>query len=779
MKDYKQFLKELPSKTIVCAVGQFSPPTVAHELLVKTVQRLSEQKNSDSVIFTSPTEVISEDKKHSFLKLMFPKANIQSLGESFFSSKIKQLSEKYKNIIVVAGADQLNEFKKLKECVGVQVISIGDSDPDSNSDKMISYATKGLYENFKTLLPSNIRDIDGKRLMNEMRSDMKLDPIKEQIKLVNSKLREDYFNGKIFNVGDIVEHSGSEFEIVKRGSNHLLLKEESGNLVSKWIKDVNLVAESYTKIEHNGEFRTVSHGPHFSVKIPKLHHSDIEKLEHGDEYEFECADGGEWKMARRGDRLYLLANGSQERRLTSNISVYIPYNKFVNGEDSEDGWKPLDPGLSSYTQMVINKARTNPELLDDREKDILKIAGHNYGGEVTKNLPIQEGVIQPNGTDKIEGTGPESDTGAKQDPVPKGVQKGFLTFYNYNTKDNSATSMTQGSKPLQKEDCNESDVDAEKEIPVFDPREVGHSLVPSEKFNGHHHIRRMKVKHKIGESKDYNVKVRFTTMDGKTGSHDHVIRNANNVSHANNIAMLRHAKQFSGQHKYYETSPSTTTEIKEETLEQKKDREYQLKKFKSQVDASGVVKVLPGDQPAPISGAVTSQKPFDPFFKETLELSDSEIEKLIDLVTEEEIDDLYDEDEITLVYEDTGEEVEHHPEEYKFDLMEVLSRTERMKGKIRLRKTSAKRERSTKIALKRFSAPTQINKRARRLAIKVIKTKMLGGKSPANASVNQKERIEKVISQNRALVDRVAIKMIPKIRAVEKKRMSHNKSQKA
>lgn len=238
MKDYRQFIKQLPNTTIVCALGEFNPPTTAHELLVKTVQVVSEQRNADHVIFTSSSETLQEDKKQQFLKLMFPKATFISLGESFFSTVVKKLNEKYKNVVIIAGADQFDEFKKIKESSTIEVISIGTKDPDADYPKMKQYATKGLHEEFKNLLPSTIRDIDSKRLMNEMRVGMGLEPIKEQLNLVKDKLREQYFRGEIFNVGQLVESEGQQFEIIKRGSNHLLLKNQSGELVSKWITDV-------------------------------------------------------------------------------------------------------------------------------------------------------------------------------------------------------------------------------------------------------------------------------------------------------------------------------------------------------------------------------------------------------------------------------------------------------------------------------------------------------------------------------------------------------------
>jgi hypothetical protein len=163
----------------------------------------------------------------------------------------------------------------------------------------------------------------------------------------------------------------------------------------------------------------------------------------------------------------------------------------------------------------------------------------------------------------------------------------------------------------------------------------------------------------------------------------------------------------------------------------------------------------------------------DPFFKE--DFTDAEIEEMVDSVTDQDIEDLYEEDEIVLVYDDDGEEIPPLQEEAKYDLMEVLSRTERMKGKIRLRKTSAKRGRSTKIALKRFSNPATINKRARRLAIKLMKKRMLRGRDPAKVSIGEKERIEKMMSKRKDIISRVAQKLVSRVRKVEKSRMSHGK----
>lgn len=515
MKNYKQLLKELPSSTVYCAVAEFDPPTVDHEIVVKTVKKLAEEKHSAHVIYTSPSKnsVLQEDKKTQYLSLLFPKIKFQSIKETFIE-EIEKLKNRYKNVTIVASEEQISSLKRvLKE--SVKFISITEKDPDSNNSKMRSLANKGLLEEFKQKLPTTIRELDSKRLMNDIRFGMGLEPIKEQLNLVKDSLREQYFRAEIFNLGDLVESDGITYEIVKRGSNHLLLKEESGQLVSKWIHEVH---------------------------------------------------------------------------------------------------------------------------------------------------QLNEGVIQQSGTDKINTNSPEADTGVKQEMQPKGKTKGFLTFYNYDLKKNRDESNT-----------------VKEEI-------VGAALIPkedNEKYLGVHHLRKQKVKHHLGEAKKKKP--------------DPV-----------------------------QDRPGVSTENMPET---------------------------------------------DPFFKES-DLSDKDISELIESISFDDILDLYEEDEIALVYEDNGEEVPVCEEESQIDLMEVLSRTERMRSKIRFRKTKAKRERSTKIALKRFSPVKTINARARRLAVRLMKQRLLRGRSYKDVGIGDKERIDKIISSRKQIINRIAAKLVSRVRGVEKSRLS-------
>jgi hypothetical protein len=247
MKDYRQLLKELPSKTIVLACGRFNPPSNGHELLVKAVKKLAEQNNASHVIYASNTSDAKKnplvvEKKLQYLNLLFPNTNFVEYSD--LAEEVSKLKGTYKNIIIVTSSDKVDSLKKIKEAT---IISAGDKDPDAD-DALRSQAAKGLYEEFKKNLPSAIREIDSRRLMNDIRIGSRLEPIKEELKLVKDEMREKYFRGEIFNVGEIVESDGKQMEIVKRGSNHLLLKEDSGALITKWVHNVKPVKESKQKM---------------------------------------------------------------------------------------------------------------------------------------------------------------------------------------------------------------------------------------------------------------------------------------------------------------------------------------------------------------------------------------------------------------------------------------------------------------------------------------------------------------------------------------------------
>lgn len=259
MKTYKILKESLPSNTIVFTFGRFNPPTIGHQLLLQFIKKTAAIKKADHVVFISRKQdakknPLSVERKLYYLNLMFKDINFASATTELnnFLAVAKFLNKKYKNIIMVVGSDRVDEFSKtLNKYNGaeynfnsISVLSAGERDPDADdasgmsATKLRMLASKGDFLKFKQGLPGNIRLIDARRLMNDIREGMGLEVIKEQLKIPFNNLREKYIKGEIYNIGDIVESANIKYEIVKRGTNYLLVKDAHGDIKSKWLTEV-------------------------------------------------------------------------------------------------------------------------------------------------------------------------------------------------------------------------------------------------------------------------------------------------------------------------------------------------------------------------------------------------------------------------------------------------------------------------------------------------------------------------------------------------------------
>jgi hypothetical protein len=167
----------------------------------------------------------------------------------------------------------------------------------------------------------------------------------------------------------------------------------------------------------------------------------------------------------------------------------------------------------------------------------------------------------------------------------------------------------------------------------------------------------------------------------------------------------------------------------------------------------------------------------DPFFDEDAdaELSDDDMDAMINNTQDHEFLDAYEDDELHIVDLDTGEPIEDEPEQVKEEtLMEVLSRFERMRAKMRFAKTKSKRERRMSIVLKSRSSTQTLNKRARRMAVILMK-KRIARKPLSQLSIGEKERLEGIIQKRKAMIGRIAMKLTPRMRKIEQNRLSHTK----
>jgi hypothetical protein len=56
-----------------------------------------------------------------------------------------------------------------------------------------------------------------------------------------------------------------------------------------------------------------------------------------------------------------------------------------------------------------------------------------------------------------------------------------------------------------------------------------------------------------------------------------------------------------------------------------------------------------------------------------------------------------------------------------------------------------------------------------------MKQRLLRGRDPAKISVGEKERIERTLEKRKAVIGRISTRLVPRVRKVEKARMSHTK----
>lgn len=234
-------LLEARKNTIVMAFGRLNPPTIGHELLVKAVASIAKKHNADHIIYVSRTQdakknPLTVDQKVSYARQSFKGMNIVGASDKVrtFIEAAKDLTGKYDNLIMIAGSDRVLEYKQLLDRYNgkdfnfksILVVSAGERDPDEegaagmSASKMRAAASVNDFSKFKQGVPSAMSDMVARRMFDDVRAGMKLN---EQ----NDDVREDYVNDRVFNVGDVVVHEGAEKAIVYRGTNYVVLTDNS------------------------------------------------------------------------------------------------------------------------------------------------------------------------------------------------------------------------------------------------------------------------------------------------------------------------------------------------------------------------------------------------------------------------------------------------------------------------------------------------------------------------------------------------------------------------
>ena len=175
--------------TVVFTWGRMNPPTTGHELLVNKVRAIARLEGADCMVYLSHSQ---DSKKNPFdynTKVKYvQKAFGKVVQRSTCNTVLKVLEEldkKYDKVIMVVGADRIEEFKTLLNKYNgknyhfseIKVVSAGDRDAAASdvsgmsASKMRKLATDEDFESFKSGLPSMLRSV-AKRVYDDLRKAM-------------------------------------------------------------------------------------------------------------------------------------------------------------------------------------------------------------------------------------------------------------------------------------------------------------------------------------------------------------------------------------------------------------------------------------------------------------------------------------------------------------------------------------------------------------------------------------------------------------------------------
>ena len=178
---------------------------------------------------------------------------------------------------------------------------------------------------------------------------------------------------------------------------------------------------------------------------------------------------------------------------------------------------------------------------------------------------------------------------------------------------------------------------------------------------------------------------------------------------------------------------------------------------------------------------------FGAYLKEE-KLSDEDIQKIVDDLTWEDVVDLYsdneleyepEEDEEDEEDEDEDDEDEDEEEKLKEEVLdEKLSVQARLKKRQAFARMKGKRNVARNMKLRRASTTNVLKKRATVAARRAIYKRFLRGRDKATLSAAEKDRIETQVRNMKYLQQTIAVKMLPRMREIEQKRLSSKRGAK-
>lgn len=255
------------AKFLTVVFGRFNPPTKGHQNLFNKASKIAGEdalKIYPSRMVDPKKNPLDPDTKISVMRQMYPKYGEKIVNDenilTIFDVLQKAEQEGYTSVNIVVGMDRQAEFEKLALQYNgdlytfdeINVIAAGkqDADSDKKDNKGISSsllrkaASENDFETFCLGLPKSFDLKNAKKLFKTLQNSM---AVSESLKLWEiapkldfKSLRDNYVNGKIYRVGQIVENlnTGLCGKIIRRGTNYLICVTEDNIMFKPWIKDV-------------------------------------------------------------------------------------------------------------------------------------------------------------------------------------------------------------------------------------------------------------------------------------------------------------------------------------------------------------------------------------------------------------------------------------------------------------------------------------------------------------------------------------------------------------
>jgi len=257
-------------ETLTTAFGRFNPPTIGHEKLLGAARKAA--AGGALKIYPSRSQdpkknPLDPDMKVSYMKKMFPDYEEEIINDGEMKTIFDVLktaeADGFKNVNIIVGADRQAEFENLAQKYNgdlynfdlIRVISAGVRDSDAegvegmSASKMRKAVADDDFDSFRRGTPKGLKDADAQAVFDAVRTGMKgkKKKVKESYDLweiapsLDKKgLRENYVQGLIYKIGDIVENlnTGLIGEIIRRGTNHLICVTKENYMFKSWVKDV-------------------------------------------------------------------------------------------------------------------------------------------------------------------------------------------------------------------------------------------------------------------------------------------------------------------------------------------------------------------------------------------------------------------------------------------------------------------------------------------------------------------------------------------------------------